>query len=173
MERWPVSLGFTVLLWLHIVSAIGWLGAAMVFAILIGPTLPTLTPSSRGDLIVKLLPKYIRYAEIFTFITPVFGLVLALYITHGNWIIFSPSNNFGLFLSIGALLSLVAWVIGFGFVAPTGRRIVKYTTDMMKSPGAPPPAGLQRASKRLRLASTSGLVVLLLIVVCMVVAATS
>ena len=172
MEWRAVSLGFTVLLWLHIVSAVGWLGAAMVFAMLIGPTLLTLTPSSRGELIVKLLPKYIRYAEIFTFVTPVFGLVLALYITQGNWAIFSPNTYFGLFLSIGALLSLVAWVISFGFVAPTGRKIVKYTTDMIKNPGAPPPAGLQRASQRLRIASTTGLVVLLLIVVCMVVAAT-
>ena len=167
-----MSLGFTVLLWLHIVSAIGWLGAAMVFAMLIGPTLPTLSPSSRGELIVKLLPKYIRYAEIFTFITPVFGLALALYITQGNWSIFSPNTYFGLYLSIGALLSLIAWVIGFGLVAPTGRKVVKYTTDMMKNPGGPPPAGLQRASKRLRIASATGLVVLLLIVVCMVVAAT-
>jgi len=161
-----------MLLWLHIVSAVGWLGAAMVFAMLIGPTLPSLTPAARGELIVKLVPKYIRYAEIFTFITPIFGLALALYITHGSFSIFAPSTTFGLYISIGALLSVVAWVIGFGLVAPTGHKIVLLTKDLIKNPGAPPPPELQKASVRLRMASTAGLVVLLIIVGCMVVAAT-
>jgi uncharacterized membrane protein len=169
-----VSLGFAVLLWLHIVSAVGWLGATMVFAMLIGPTLPSLTPAARSELVVKLLPKYIRYAEIFTFITPIFGLTLALYISHGSWSVFNPAvyGNLGLYLSIGALLSLVAWAISFGLVAPAGRRVVWFHKQMMKNPAAPPPAGLQRASTRLRIASATGLVVLLVIVVCMVAAAT-
>jgi len=170
-----VSLGFAVLLWLHIVSAVGWLGAAMVFAMLIGPTLPSLTPASRGELIVKLLPKYIRYAEIFTFVTPIFGLGLALYISHGSFAVFSPTTygNFGLYISIGALLSVVAWVISFGLVAPTGHKIVSITKEMMKVLGTPPPPELQKASIRLRIASTAGLVVLFLIVAVMVAAATS
>ena len=169
-----MSLGFAVLLWLHIVSAIGWLGATMVFAMLIGPTLPTLTPATRNELIVKLLPKYIRYAEIFTLITPIFGLVLALYISHGSWSVFNPAiyGNLGLYLSIGALLSLVAWAVSFGLVAPTGRKVVWFTNEMLKNPSAAPPAGLLRASKRLRTVSTAGLVILFVIVVCMVAAAT-
>lgn len=169
-----MSLGFAVLLWLHIVSAVGWLGATMVFAMLIGPTLPTFTPATRNELIVKLLPKYIRYSEIFTFITPIFGLTLALYISHGSWSVFNPAiyGNLGMYLSIGALLSLVAWVISFALIAPTGRKIVWFTNEMIKNPAAPPPAGLVRASKRLRVVSTTGLVVLFVIVVCMVAAAT-
>ena len=166
-----MSLGFAVLLWLHIVGAVGWLGAAMVFAMLIGPTLPTLTPASRGELVVKLIPKYINYALTFTFITPIFGLALALYISHGSWSVFAPTSSFGLFISIGALLSIAAWVIAFGLVGPTSRKVVRYTKEMMKNPGPPPPE-LLKASKRLRMVSTTGLVVLLLIVACMVAAAT-
>ena len=170
-----MSLGFAVLLWLHVVSAVGWMGAAMVFAMLIGPTLPSLTPSARGELIVKLLPKYITYAELFTLVTPIFGLGLALYISHGSFAVFSPATygNFGLFISIGAFLSVVAWVISFGLVAPTGHKIVSITKEMMKNPGSPPPPELQKASTRLRIASTTGLVVLFIILVCMVVAAAS
>jgi uncharacterized membrane protein len=167
-----VSLGFAVLLWLHLVGAVGWLGGAMIFAMLIGPTLPSLTPATRGELIVKLIPKYIRYVEIFAFVTPIFGLTLALYITHGNWSVFSPSTNFGLYISLGALLSLVMWVIAFGLVGPTARKVVYLTREMMKTPGAPPPPALPKASKRLRLTSTTGLVVMLVIVACMVKAAT-
>jgi uncharacterized membrane protein len=170
-----MSLGFAILLWLHILSAVGWLGAVMVFAMLIGPTLPSLTSSARGELIVKLLPKYIRYVKIFTFVTPIFGLGLALYISNGSFAVFSPTayGNFGLFISIGAFLSVVAWVIGFGLVAPTGHKIVSITEEMMKSQGSPPPPMLQRATTRLRISSTTGLVVLFLIMVCMVAAAAS
>jgi hypothetical protein len=183
-----LSLPFAALLWLHIVSAVGWLGAGMVFAMLIGPILPTLSPSSRGELIVRLFPKYVRWAEIFTFVTPVFGLTLALYISHGDWSIFDPNSNtgiactsvlvscvtnpFGFYLSIGALLTLVAWGLVFGVVAPTGRRIVWFTQAAMKNPGNPPPAGLAKATMRLRASSSAGLVLLLVIVLCMVLAAT-
>jgi hypothetical protein len=169
-----VSLGFAVLLWLHILSAVGWLGAAMVFTMLIGPTLPRLTPGTRNELIVKFLPRYIRYAEVLTLVTPIFGLSLALYISHGSMTVFSPAiyGNLGLFISIGALLSLVAWGISFGLVAPMGRKVIWFANEMLKNPTSAPPAGLAKASKRLRIASTTGLVVLLLILVCMVAAAT-
>lgn len=183
-----MSLPFAVLLWLHIVSAVGWLGAGMVFAMLIGPILPTLSPASRGELIVRLFPKYVRWAEIFTFITPVFGLTLALYISHGNWSIFNPNSNtgiactnvlvacvtnpFGFYLSSGALLTLVAWGLLFGVLAPTARKIVWFTQTAMKNPGSPPPPGLPKATMRLRATSLTALVLLFVIVFCMVLAAT-
>lgn len=144
----------------------------MVFGMLIGPTLPTLSPASRGELIVKLFPKYIVWVQVFTLITPIFGLALALYISHGNTNIFSFSNTFGEFISIGALLSLVAWGIGFGLVTPAARRVVWFTKEMMKNPASAPPAGLTKAAARLRVTSAIGLVVLFLIVACMVYAAT-
>src|ERR1039457_3189179 len=101
----------------------------MIFAMLIGPTLPTLSPASRGELVVKLLPKYIRYSEIFALVTPIFGLALALYISHGSWDVFTPANPFGMFISIGALLSIATWVIVFGLLAPTARKVVWFTKE--------------------------------------------
>ena len=148
----------------------------MVFAMLIGPTLPSLTPGSRGELLVKLLPKYITWVQIFTLITPIFGLTLLLYISHGNMNVFSLSpaadNHFGFFITLGALLSLVAWGLVFGFVTPTARRIVWFTKEMIKNPTSPPPAGLLKANARLRVLSSTGLIVLFLIVACMVYAST-
>lgn len=163
-----MSAALAVLLWLHIVCAVGWLGAAMVFAMLIGPTLPSLSPASRGELVVKLFPKYIRWAEIFTLVTPVTGVALGLYI--GPKVVFDPSTSLGMYISAGALLSLVTLAISFGLIAPTARKIVRLTEELMKSP-APPPAALGQASKRLRTLSTSGLVLLFVIVACMALAA--
>ena len=167
-----MSFEFAVLLWLHIVGAVGWLGAAMVFAMLIGPTLPSLSPASRGDLVVKLFPKYIRWGTIFSLITPIFGLALALDLSNGSFSIFRPNNPFGSYITAGALLSLVMWVLFFGLVAPTSRKIVSLTREMMSAQGASPER-LQKASQRLRIFSTTGLLVLFVIVACMVAAATS
>jgi uncharacterized membrane protein len=164
-----MSVGFAVLLWLHILGAIGWLGGVMIFAMLIGPVLPTLSPASRGELAVKLLPRFSRYAEIFAVFTPIFGIALAFQMGDGTMSIFSPNTNLGLFLSIGTLLSLVAVVVVFTIVSPTVRKIVRLTQETLKSPGPPPPE-LTRASTRLRVSSVIGLVALLLIFTCMVAA---
>lgn len=165
---------------MHIVTAVGWLGAAMVFGMLIGPTLPTLTPASRGELIVKLLPRYLVWGEVFALSTPVIGLVLALYISHGEMSIFSfslpdqgfGSNHFGTYISIGALLSVVLWAIAFGGVFPAARKVVWFTREMMKNQAPTPPAGLTKASKRLQVTSSVALVIMLVVVACMVYAAT-
>jgi uncharacterized membrane protein len=168
-----VSLGFSVLLWLHLVSAIGWLGSVMVFGMLIGPTLPTLSPATRGELIVKLFPKYVRYLQVFTLITPIFGVGLALYVSRGSFTVFNPQiyGDFGLFISIGAFLSVVAWVMVFGVLSPTARKIVRLTKESMSGSGPSSPE-LAKASSRLRITAASGMVVLLVIVACMVSAAT-
>jgi hypothetical protein len=145
----------------------------MVFGLLIGPTLPTLSPASRSELIVKLVPKYVRYGQIFTLITPFFGLGLALYVSRGSFTVFSPSiyGDFGLFISIGAILTLVAWAISFGILSPTANEVVRLTKESMTQ-GGPPPQELLQASKRLRITSAVAIVVLFVIVACMVAAAT-
>jgi len=159
-----------VLLWLHIVAAGGWVGAAMVFGMIISPAVPTFTPATRGEFIVKVFPKYIRYAEVFTLVTPLVGLALAFSI-NGSFSVFSPTTRFGMFISAGAGLSVVTWIVFFGVIAPTAHKVVKMTEDMMKNPG-PPPAGLVGASKRMRVGAAVGLVLLLTILIFMVAAAT-
>ena len=166
-----MSLGFTVLLWFHVVGAIGWVGAMLVFGLLVGPTLPSLSPTSRGELVVKLIPKYVLFAQIFTVITPVFGLALALYISHGSMSVFTPNNNFSRFVDIGAFLSVGAWVIAFLFLSPAAYSVVKYTRESMNS-SAPPSPELSKAYDMLKFASALGIVILLFIVACMVAAAT-
>jgi uncharacterized membrane protein len=158
-----------VLLWLHIVAAIGWVGAAMVFGMLIGPALPTFTPSTRGEFVVKVVPKYTRFAQVFTVVTPIVGIALALSMSGGDMSVFAPTTQFGLFISAGAALTLVAWVVAFGVIGPAAHKVVRLTEEAMKSPGPPSPE-LLAANKRLRMGAASGLVLLLVILACMVAA---
>ncbi len=164
-----MALVLEVLLWLHIVAAIGWVGAAMIFGMVVGPALPTLNPAARSEFIVKVLPKYLRYAMIFALATPIWGVALALAMANGNFSIFAPTTQFGLFISAGAALSVVAWVVVLGVVIPSGRKVIRLTEDMMKSPGSPSPE-LLGANKRMRAGATVGLVLLMAILVCMVAA---
>ncbi len=158
-----------VLLWLHIVAAIGWVGAAMVFGMVLGPVLPTFTPATRGEFIVKVFPKYIRFIEIFTIATPIIGVALALSMANGDFSMFAPTTQFGLFISVGAALAVVALVVAFGVVTPAARKVLKLTEAMMKAPGPPSPE-LLGANKRLRGGAAIGLVLLMVILVCMVAA---
>lgn len=144
----------------------------MVFGMLIGPTIGTLTPGARSEVVLKLFPRYVRYVEIFSVTTVVFGVALLLDIANGNMSVLSPSTPFGLYISAGALLAAVVVVLAFVFVAPTAHRIVRLTEQMAKNPGPPPPE-LPRASARLRAGAMIALVLLILVLVFMVAAATS
>jgi len=110
-----------VLLWLHIVAAIGWVGAAMVFGMIIGPSMPTFTPTTRSEFVLKVLPKYVSYVEVFILATPLIGIALALSISNGSFSVFSPSTRFGMVISVGVGLVVVAWVIAFGAVTPAAQ----------------------------------------------------
>ena len=160
----------TIVLWIHIFGAIGWLGAAMVFGMVIGPSLPKLSPQARAELLIKIIPRFARYIVVFAVLTLAFGVITATVILNGDFSV-SLSTPFGLYISIGAALALVVAVIALGVVLPTISKIVKMTESLAKSPGPPPPE-LIAASNRLRMGSLVALVFLILVTMFMVAGAT-
>jgi uncharacterized membrane protein len=165
-----LSLVTAVLVWLHVFSAIGWMGAAMVFGMILGPLLPAFNPATRGELVVRVFPRYVRFAEAFALMTGVFGLALAVAFSGGDLSVFSPSTTWGLFISVGGALGLVTILLAFTMITPAARKLVRLTQDVMKNPG-PPPADLQKTSGRLKSSASVGLVLQILVLVCMVAAA--
>jgi len=159
-----------VLLWLHIFSAATWFGAVMLFALVVGPTIGDFTPATSAEVVVKMLPKYLRFIVIFTLLTPILGLVTLLASANGDFSVFSPSTSFGAYISAGAILSLITWLVVFAVVYPTGRKIVKITEEFVKNQ-TPQPPGLPRLAMRLKISSGIGLALLIAILVCMVAAA--
>jgi uncharacterized membrane protein len=161
----------TVVLWLHIISAIGWLGAVMVFGMVIGPSLSKLSGSARGEFMAKVAPRFVNYIEIFSIMTLIFGVGMLAVIADGSMSIISLSTTFGLCISIGAILALVAVALAFAVVVPATHKIVRISQSMLQNPG-PPPAELMAASNRLKVGSTTAMVLLIIVTVFMVAAAT-
>jgi len=159
-----------VLLWLHVFSGASWLGAVMLFAMVVGPTIGDFSPATSGEVVVKMLPKYLRFIVILTLLTPILGLVALLASSNGDFGVFSPNTSFGAYMSAGAILSLITWLVTFAVVYPTGRKIVKITEEFVKNQ-TPQPSGLPRLAMRLKISSGIGLALLLAILVCMVAAA--
>ncbi len=164
-----MSYVIAVLMWFHILGAIGWLGAAMFFGMIIGPLLPGLSPATRGELLVKLVPRFGRYVAGFAIATPVFGVALVFAIAGGNFSILSPSTSFGLFLSAGAAVTIITMVLALAVVLPTANKIVGITKSMQQNPG-PPPTALPGLQKRLRISATTVMVLLLIVLAFMVAA---
>lgn len=161
----------TVVQWVHIFGAIGWLGGAMVFGIVIGPAMEKFSAPTRGEFVVRVVPRFVRFIETFSILTVVFGILTVAAYANGDYSIMSLSNSFGLYISIGAVLAVVAIGIAMGVIVPATHKIVKITESLMKSPAQPPPE-LMVASKRLKFGSLSAMVILIAVTVLMVAAAT-
>jgi uncharacterized membrane protein len=157
--------------WLHVFSAIGWLGAALTFGMVLGPVLPGLTPGSRGELLLKLLPKFKRYVMIFAVSTVVFGASFAIAMADGDWSMFSLSNAWGLRIDIGAIIALATLGVAFVVVIPAMNKVVKLLTEMKVQPGQAPSPQLPLQMKRMKLGATAAMLMLMLVLVFMVAAA--
>ena len=159
-----------ILLGLHVLSAASWLGGVMLFAMVVGPTIGDFTPATSAEVVVKMLPKYLRFLVILTLLTPILGLATLLASSNGDLAVLSPGTSFGAYMSAGAALSLASWLVVLVVVYPTGRKIVKITEEFVRNQ-APPPPGLPRLAMRLKISSGIGLALLVAILACMVAAA--
>jgi uncharacterized membrane protein len=65
-----------VVAWLHIISAIGWLGGGIMFAFVVGPALAKLSPPSSGEFLVKVVPRVVLFFQISAGTTILFGVLL-------------------------------------------------------------------------------------------------
>lgn len=161
----------TIVLWAHIFGAIGWMGAAMVFAFVIGPSLAKMSPQARLEFFAKAAPRYLRYVELFTLLTIIFGVAMVAVLADGDTSILSLDTTFGVAIAVGATLAVVAVGLAMGVIVPTARKISEISKQLLEKPGPPPPE-LPALSNRLKVSSAVGLVLLILVTIMMVAAAT-
>src|SRR5207247_8055479 len=73
----------TILAYLHIISAMGWLGGAVLFVSVVGPGLRTLSPMARIEFLSKIGPGATRFFIGSSTATIIFGLGLLFSFPNG------------------------------------------------------------------------------------------
>ncbi len=108
--------------------------------------------SSRREFIVTVLPKYIRYLAIVSIVAVLAGVLLLVYITALATSL-APSAAGSPFIAIGALVGLVALIVAFAVVIPTGNKLVallRSSGDSLSAEPAKPSPVIPRLQNRLR-----------------------
>ncbi|MDE1854036.1 MAG: hypothetical protein KGI38_09890 [Thaumarchaeota archaeon] len=159
-----------VLTWLHIFSVVGWFGAAMIFLMVVEPSLPKLSPQTNGELVLKLFPRFVRFVQTFATLTLVFGISLALATSNGDLALFWVGSTWGMYVSIGASFGIATFLLVFLLLAPSVKKLGKLVVQMQQNPGQPPPLEFHQVQERLKLGAPSAVIMLSIALVFMVAA---
>jgi uncharacterized membrane protein len=152
-----------VLTFLHIVSAMGWLGGVVFFLSVIGPGVKRFTPPASLEFLTKVGPKQIRFFAGVATSTLVFGLAL-LFTAFGT-----DYSSWPGYIEVGFGLGFVAYLIAILVTIPTFRKVDKIARQMMANPqGGPPPPEFAKLLKRANMAAVAVAVVLFLTLAFMV-----
>ena len=156
------QLVIAALTFLHIVSAMGWLGGVMFFLSAVGPGVRSFTPPASLEFLTKVGPKQIRFFAGAATATIVFGLGL-LFATFG-----ADFSAWPAYIEIGFSLGLVAYLIALTVTVPTFMKVDKLARQMMAGPPGPPPPEFPRLLRRANLAAVVVALILTLTLVFMV-----
>jgi len=160
-----------IITWCHVVSVVGWFGAALTFLVSIRPSLGKLSAQAGGEFMVKVLPGFVRSVQIFSVLTVVFGPLLAFTMSDGPPNVFDLVSPWSRFVTAGASLGIITLAVVFFLLTPTAKGLVRIISQMQMSPQQPPPAELKVLQKRMGWIPPLGVSLLLLAEACMVAAA--
>jgi uncharacterized membrane protein len=155
-----------ILAWLHVLSAIGWLGGGILFGFVVGPALAKLSPGAAGEFMVKVVPRVVRFFQVSAGLTVLFGAML-LYSLGGPGIL-DPSSFYGVDLRVGIVLALLAFVVSEFVAVPYQLKAVRLVREMVAGGQSQPPAELPRTQKLAQITAILTLVLLLATLICMV-----
>jgi hypothetical protein len=133
-----------------------------MFAVVVGPALAKLSPPSSGEFLVKVVPRVVLFFQISAATTVLFGVLLLYNIL--PTVDFGTMSNlkpYGLEITAGLLIGLVAFLISEFVAVPIQLRAIKMIREMQASGQHQPPAEFPKTLKRA--ADTATLTVFLLI----------
>ncbi len=157
-----------LLAWLHIFFAVGWLGGGILFGFVIGPALGQLSPPASGEFFKKVVPRVVRFMQIVPGLTILFGLLLLYAFTNGDLSVVSPANSWGLKITIGMTIGLIALLTAELLAVPAFRKAVRIIGQAPPAGTQGPPAELLATLKRARISSRVTVLLLIITLVFMV-----
>ena len=145
-----------------------------MFVSVLAPSLRRMSPASRGEFTLSVLPSYMRFIGGSSIAAAVAGLALYAYITQVATSL-APSGSGLIYIQIGAVVTLIVLLIAFGVLIPTSRKLVGLLKMSQKqaTPGGDAATSAQAASlqKRLGMAARLGVFLLTLTLILMIVGA--
>jgi hypothetical protein len=146
----------------HIMAGIAWAGSVFLFAVFIQPSVAAIAPAGApfmGELLGK--RKFVDRLIALGATTVIGGLFLYWHDWHefgswGTWI----GSRFGLTMTIGAVLGIVALGTGIFGTRPNVVRLMSLGRQAAESGGPPPPelaAEIGRTQARLKILGRTGL----------------
>ena len=142
---------------------VSWFGGALLFTTVVTPTLQKLEPSSRIDFIKKVLPRFLKFIGASSGGAVLAGIALYVYV-NGFVVSLAPDSSGLIFIQVGAILGLIAFLIAMVVVIPTGRKLVASLSDAKP----PPPERVARLQARLRMGASAAAGILLVTLILMV-----
>src|SRR5438128_10665697 len=94
---------FLVLLVLHVGSIIAWMGGATLFVSVLTPALRRMSPASRSEFILSVIPSYMRFSDSRSIVAAVAGIARYAYITQFATSL-APSNSLLIYIDIVPVL---------------------------------------------------------------------
>jgi len=152
----------TILAYLHIISAMGWLGGAALFVSVVGPGLRSLSLTARLEFLSKIGPGATRFFIGSSTATIVFGLAL----------LFSFPGASSATLTAGLAVGLIAYLDAILVAIPSLRKADRLAKEMLASgqAGGPPSPELAKALKRGGIGVATVVVLLVITLISMVTA---
>ncbi len=164
-----------ILTWFHIVSVIGWSGAAITFLVAIGPSLKRISPQANGEIVLKLFPRYVRTVQIFTVLTVIFGPLLAFTVNATNEVggpnVFDLISPWSRLITTGASIGIFTFFVVFLAFTPTAKGLGQLVQQMQQNPQQPLPKRFVILQKRAAILGPLAVTLLLTAEVFMVAAA--
>lgn len=139
----------TVIAFFHIISAMGWLGGAILFTSALTPGVRRLSPAASVEFFAVVVPRLTRYFLIVVFSTVIFGPLLFLTIPDESQYIYG-----------GIATGFTAFLIVLSEV-PSFNRLVGMAQEMLKSGhSGPPPDEYVRLLRRVRITTLATVILL-------------
>jgi len=161
-----------LLVFLHVLSAMGWLGGGLFTAFALAPNLRKMSPMASLEFNSKVLPKVITFVRAASGATVLFGVILLGYTYSQDSTYFSSTA--GESVSAGIVLAVLAFVIAFGMTIPAFVKVSRLSESALQGgQQGPPSPEMMGAAKRAGMGARIGVILLLLALAAMVVAGNS
>ncbi|HVM44886.1 MAG TPA: hypothetical protein VM582_03030 [Candidatus Thermoplasmatota archaeon] len=122
---------------IHIVTAVAWVGGALLWGNVLAPrVMQKGPPAIRRPFAEAVIPQMTRYYQIVASLAILSGFVLVGMIWGWSdyFAAFQAPGGYGAALGLGAISAIAMAIVGFGIIAPTGKKMLAF----MQTVSAPP-----------------------------------